>query len=158
MGLISVAVGVIYAITSAVKLGYSGQRSRRTQQVHVRKAAEALARGETPETSVYLAGYYFNDSLLRLDIAYESVLRRITRQRGNEPAAELIELAATKNSLNREQFTEWLRIRDEVNALKHLNPDQIERHRTGRAVDVKTVATALIKLIPLIEKRVPRRG
>lgn len=70
LGLISVAVGAIYAVKSAVKWGYSGLRSTRTQQVHVRKAAEALGRGGTPRTSVYLAGYYFNDSLLRLDIAY----------------------------------------------------------------------------------------
>jgi hypothetical protein len=158
LGLISVAVGAIYAVKSAVKLGYSGLRSTRTQQVHVRKAAEALGRGGTPRTSVYLAGYYFNDSLLRLDIAYEGVLRRITREGGDARSDELIELAVTVPGIGREQFAEWRRIRKEVGGLKHRNPEQIERHRTGRGVDVKTVVSALMKLVSLIERCVPRRG
>jgi hypothetical protein len=113
LGLISVAVGAVYAVKAAAKSGYSGRSSHRTQQGHVRKVAEALARGETPQTDVYLAGYYFNDSLLRLDIAYEGVLRRITRQRGGDKRiADLIDLAATKKGVGREQFAEWRGIRD----------------------------------------------
>jgi hypothetical protein len=69
-GLMSVAIGVMYALHSALAQDYSDADG--TAFSHVRKAAEALARGQTPQTQKYLAGYYFNDALLRLDIAYEN--------------------------------------------------------------------------------------
>jgi hypothetical protein len=155
VGLVSVTVAAIYAIRKALSFGSSGSPGDLTRRGHVLKAGEALARGETPPR-VYLAGYYFNDSLVRVDIAYENILRHRTRRRGNENSKTLIDLAV-KTGWDAEQFGAWKLIRDEINGLKHRNPEQIARRTSGRGVEVETVLAALASLLPLIEAVVRRR-
>lgn len=83
----------------------------------------------------------------------------MTGQRGDIRVKELVAQALSKTHVGREEFDEWLRIRDEVGGLKHRNPEQIRRHRRGRGVNVSTVVSALSKLVALMEKHVvPGRG
>jgi hypothetical protein len=144
-----VAVGALCALVSALKLGYSD--SNDTQWVHAQKVARALSRGELPLTGTYLAGYHFNDALLRLDIAYENALRRLTRRRGNELAKTLIALAVEKG-WNARDFRSWNIVRAEVNALKHRNPEQIDRQRKRQTVPLDVAFSAATNLVLLIER------
>lgn len=127
-----------------------------TEQGHVRKAVEALERGEIPRTKKYLAGYYFNDAMIRVDIAYENLLRRITQLKSDERAEDLVNAAVDAKVIDRTQCDAWLKIRDEVNDLKHRNPEQIARHRRGHGVSMKIIISALTKLVALVDGRVPK--
>jgi len=155
VGFMSVTVGAIYALRSALWSGYVGRPSHQTLRGHVDKAAAALARSVRPATKTYLAGYYFNDALLRLDIAYENLIRRITRCRSDERIDDLIE-AAGKKGIDPARFHEWRKIRREVGGLKHRNPEQIALHKKGAAVTIEVMVSALSALTDLAFKVIPR--
>jgi hypothetical protein len=156
LGLVSITIGAIYALDTATRTyGYEPQ-SRRTQATHVQKALAALADGRAPLTCVYLAGYYFNDALLRVDIAFENVLRRITGLKSKQEAQDLVKAAVKANRIDPKHGDAWLTIRRrEVNRLKHRNPEQIEQHKSGKAVPVSTVIEAIENLVSMMGKVIP---
>jgi hypothetical protein len=141
------------AIRYALTFGFSDDASDGTKPEHVVKALGALERNGPPTGETYLAGHYFNDALLRLDIAYENALRRFTGLSGMTKAERLVKSAKTRGCPE-VSFSAWLDVRKEVNRLKHDIPKQVRERRAGRAVTWMTVLTAARNLLPLIEKAI----
>jgi len=116
-----------------------------------------MADGSEPRNQRYLGGYYFNDALLRLDIAYENAVRDLTELHGPETIDVLI-AAANRKGHDAATFREWEKIHDEVNALKHRGPEQTTRHRRGKAVSNETALVAAEKIATFLEKIVHGRS
>lgn len=148
VGLISVAIGAIYGLQRAVvdseTLGGVPGRS------DVMKAAEQLSR-KRPPPRIYVVGYELNNALLRLDIAFENALRRLTGLCGLERAADLA-AAAERKGIPPEDLARWRRIRDEVNKLKHRNPEQIITRKSRRGIQLADGLAATEQLVTLIER------
>ena len=79
------AVGALYALRRAHELGYVSKndlgRGFRmwSEAKQICQALESI--GTLPETGAWLAGYFFNDGIIRISVAYEHLLREVTGQR-----------------------------------------------------------------------------
>jgi hypothetical protein len=155
-GLVSVATGALYALHQAHAREYSGCRDEVPELSHAIKVAEALAARRSPVNRMYLGGYYFNDALLRLDIAYENAIRAVTSARREDDQNALIEAAIARGHAS-DQFREWRLIRAEVNGFKHRNPRQIARHKAGRGVPPEKALLAAHKLVEFMERTISGR-
>lgn len=146
--LVSLAVGAVYALRRADELGYTDGAGI-TSWSDVQKAGRAIANGASP-LGRFIAGYYYNDALLRLDIAYENALRMVTNLHGLEDQKALVAAGRTRGIPGR-LMSEWKPIRDEVNVLKHRNPEQRRRHRAGQGVRTAAVRAGIDNLVSLLE-------
>src|SRR5262245_31527055 len=92
--LVSVALGAVYALKRAVELDYSDRDI--TSWSDTQKAGRIIGQGRALASGRYMAGYYFNDAILRLDVAYENVLRFITGLMDYEDQETLVAKAKSK--------------------------------------------------------------
>jgi hypothetical protein len=125
-GIYSFTLAALYAVSKALDLGVSRRRTSRLPDEEPILAQ--LEEGRVPCSGNWLAGYYYNDALLRVDIAFEAIARRRSGLAGDEDIKRLI-AEADRHGLNRKFLSRWPDVRREVNAMKHRNPEQIKRHR-----------------------------
>ncbi|OGW65609.1 MAG: hypothetical protein A3H49_03215 [Nitrospirae bacterium RIFCSPLOWO2_02_FULL_62_14] len=118
------AFGALHALARAEELGYRNQnkalgKSARRSAVVKKLAARIAKRGITISRGEWLAGYYYNDALLRMDIAYEHALRyRTGGKNGN--ASQQIKKALNGGMPKQLLDPSWIRLRyKEANPLKH---------------------------------------
>jgi len=144
------AFGAIYAMARAEELGYTGhtrapgvgmQRSREVK----RRTAAMRNREQLPRSGEWLAGFYFNDALVRADVSYEHVTRYLTGDRnGNR---EVLSGKAKRLGLPKDKLEPWwLDIRTEVNKLKHRSLKYAE----GPVPDYDQVIPAINGLISAV--------
>ncbi len=93
------AFGALYAFGRAVSLGYlaqyneelspspsipvSRQRAKEVAQLAAELTKENVPLGKAlPISGDWLAGYYYNDALLRIDVCYEQVTRYFLNEQG----------------------------------------------------------------------------
>ncbi len=117
------AFGALHALARSEELGYrhhnrqQGKSTRRATAVG-KIAARMAKRGVTAGRGEWLAGYYYNDALFRMDIAYEHILRHRTGLK-NAKAPKLLKKAVASGLPRRLLDPSWTRVHDEVNDLKH---------------------------------------
>ena len=161
LGIVAFTFGVIYSAAKAVELQYP--KTRREEAAHAKEvtalAAQFAERGELPEVGRWLGGYFFNNTVLRLDIALEGVLRRYAHS-DKERRDELITQARAKRFPER-----LLELASEVHAeariMKHRNPAQIKQHRRGKGILYKAerkLSQAVERLVETVELVVPSKG
>ncbi len=125
------ALGAIYSLARAEQLGYP-QQSQEPGRVwrRMEEAKELVLRmlGEDrpPDQGDWLAGYYFNDAILRLDLAFEHILRYVGNVGPTAAIGEVREVA-TRKSFPPELLTIWSeRGRNADNMLKHRSLEMLE--------------------------------
>ncbi len=125
------ALGAIYSLARAEQLGYPGQ-SQESGRVWRRldEAKEMVLRmlgdNRPPEQGEWLAGYYFNDAILRLDLAFEHILRYVGNVRPTAAIGEVREVALRKR-FPAELLAIWSeRGRNADNMLKHRSLEVLE--------------------------------
>jgi hypothetical protein len=75
---------------------------------------------ELPIDGEWLAGYYFNDAIIRIAVGFEHLARHVSGLHGRELFNKL-KLQALKNGFKAEWASAWERVHKEVNRLKHQN-------------------------------------
>lgn len=125
------ALGAIYSLARAEQLGYPRQ-SQEPGRVWQRmdEAMETVLRmlGEDrpPQQGEWLAGFYFNDAILRLDLAFEHILRYVGDLGPTAAIGEAREVA-TRKSFPSELLALWSeRGRKADNMLKHRSLEVLE--------------------------------
>lgn len=115
--------GALYALARAEELDYHRQNKTLGKSTRRTAAAAQLAtrmanRGVLTWKGEWVAGYFYNDALLRADIAYEHILRyRTGKKKANGP--KLLTKAISSGIPKDLLIPSWTRVRDEVNNLKH---------------------------------------
>jgi hypothetical protein len=118
----------------------------------MRAAALGIAKGEPPSTGRSVAGYYFNDALFRLDVGFETALRHLTGQKNGR----IEDVTATaKAMIDSSLMRHWHPVRDELNTLKHRNPEQKTRHAEKRGVPLHVACAAAADLVQVLKRIVP---
>ena len=118
------AFGALHAFARAKELNLRetkperGTSKQRTEEVR-RIAGSMATSGYIVQNGPWLAGFYYNDVLLRCDVCYEHLLRYWTRKRGHASAEDLIQRAKKSNFKEVKFLKPWLKIRKQVNLLKH---------------------------------------
>lgn len=125
------ALGAIYSLARAEQLGYPGesQESGRVWR-RLEEAKEMVLRmlvdDRLPQQGEWLAGFYFNDAILRLDLAFEQVLRYVGNL-GPTAAIRDVREEATRKSFPPELLMIWAeRARSADNMLKHRSLEVLE--------------------------------
>ena len=142
--------GAIYALARAEELGYTSharapgigmQRSREVK----RCATAMMGRDQLPRKGKWLAGFYFNDALIRADVSYEHVTRYFTKKR-NGNIDDLIKKALSRGFPKKMLEPAWRDIRREVNKLKHKSL----RFSEGPIIDYGPALIAVSTLIDAV--------
>jgi hypothetical protein len=122
---IELAVGVLLALAKAEQLDYSSLKSGDTRGLQMWRKAKGICleieRGrDLPTHGEWLAGYYFNDGIIRIAVAYEHIVRHVTKLHGKELFRRL-KKEAIREGLKTEWASSWELVHKEVNRLKHQN-------------------------------------
>jgi hypothetical protein len=90
--------------------------------------------------------FYFNNALFRVDVGFERVTRYISNY-GGRGGIEALKNKAIKSGIPERLLEPWEKIRNEVNALKHRNPEALFKER----VTYEELLKAIEKLIETVE-------
>ncbi|MEK6804908.1 MAG: hypothetical protein AABZ34_19940 [Nitrospirota bacterium] len=125
------ALGAIYSLARAEELGYPrlsqepGRVWRRMEEAK-ELVLRMLVEDRPPEQGEWLAGYYFNDAIVRLDLAFEHILRYVGNLGPTAAIGEVREVATGK-SFPPELLAMWSeRGRKADNLLKHRSLEILE--------------------------------
>jgi hypothetical protein len=130
------AFGVLYAFGRAVSLEYltqygeelshspsipvSKQRATEVSQLAANLASENVPLGNAlPASGKWLAGYYYNDALLRVDVCYEQVTRYFLNEQGFVNGDWLLAQSLKKDFPPELVAPTWPKVRGHVNDIKH---------------------------------------
>lgn len=130
------AFGALYAFSKAVSLEYlaqydeeispspsipvSRQRATEVSQLAANLAKENVPLGMAlPTSGKWLAGYYYNDALLRIDVCYEQVTRYFLNEQGFVSGDWLLAQSLKKDFPPDLVAPTWPKVRGQVNDIKH---------------------------------------
>lgn len=121
-GLVTLTFGAVYAAAKAVDLSYSERDDHRLWSQELSQQAlqhaSALAKHRIlPLEGQWLAGFYFNDAIIRTDIAFERTTRYLTGLH-NESVAD-VRVAAERRGFPKAALDAWRSVRNEINRWKH---------------------------------------
>ena len=125
------ALGAIYSLARAEQLGYPRQSQKpgrvwRRMEEAKEMALRMLGEDRPPEQGEWLAGFYFNDAIFRLDLAFEHILRYVGNLGPNAAIGEVREVA-TRRTFPPELLAIWSeRERNADNMLKHRSLEVLE--------------------------------
>ncbi|MGE3151997.1 MAG: hypothetical protein AB7G48_11535 [Nitrospiraceae bacterium] len=125
------ALGAIYSLARAEQLGYPRQsqepgRVWRRMEEAKEMVLGMLVEDRPPQQGEWLAGFYFNDAILRLDLAFEHILRYVGDLGPTAAIGETREVA-TRKSFPSELLAIWSeRGRKADNMLKHRSLEILE--------------------------------
>lgn len=124
-------LGAMYSLARAEQLGYAqpsqepGKVWRRMEEAKA-VAVRMLVEDRPPEQGEWLAGFYFIDAIVRLELAFEHVLRYVGNLGPTAAIGEVREVA-TRKSFPPELLTIWSeRGRNADNMLKHRSLEILE--------------------------------
>lgn len=171
------AFGALYAFGRAVALDYcihyrQGTSLAKTKTVSKERAAEAATlaanlANETvplekalPASGKWLAGYYYNDALLRIDVCYEQVTRYFLKEQGFADGDWLLAQSLRKDFPPDLIAPVWPKIRGHVNDIKHKSTKKnktegpsISPPDTLKAIEALIAAVAWVIQQGLISQR-----
>jgi len=153
-GLLTFAAGAIYSLAT-VSDSHSQRRQDKGAVARVQEAKVALgeiASQAVPKHSLWIEETHFNGAVWRVDVLFERIVRCHTGKRNILERSEL-EDAARQSGMPMEHFRKWKRVRNDCNALKHMNPRAI----VGRRIPMRAWVAALEDAASLIEWVFARR-
>ncbi|HXF04739.1 MAG TPA: hypothetical protein VNM72_04910 [Blastocatellia bacterium] len=125
------ALGAVYSLARAEQLGYPWQSQEPGREWRRMEEAKGLVlrmlvEDQPPEQGEWLAAFYFNDAIVRLDLAFEHILRCVGNLGPTAAIGEVREVA-TRKSFPSELLTIWSeRGRNADNMLKHRSLEILE--------------------------------
>jgi hypothetical protein len=143
------AVGAVYALSRALELNYSdvhelGRGMRMWQEA--KDLCHLIECGSPPKEGEWLAGYFFNDAIMRIAVAYEHLIREATE--ANDDGG--IDFEKVKQLGFRQ---EWLDSREplriEMNRLKHRTHEFVD----GPPLMVEQTVQALEYLVNALDRK-----
>lgn len=151
------AFGALYAFQRAIALEYLDQWRQehgrvQTERISKRRAREVrhlanhLSAGRSLPSGRWLAGYYFNDALIRADVCYEQLARYSGKVKNKSERIEREELLtlAIKHGLQKDLIVPWWKkVRDNVNVIKHQSVHTTE----GPVIDPENTLRVIEQLI-----------
>lgn len=118
------AVGATYALGMAHALDYDdrAEAGRGQRMWDLASAiAQDLSHGrDLPRDGEWLAGYCFNNAIIRIAVSYEHIVRHVTGMHGREDINKLIKTATPLGFLERWEKA-WRPMHNELNAIRHRN-------------------------------------
>lgn len=159
------AFGALYAFGRAVSLEYLAQYRQETspasrdpvskqRAVEVSQLAASLAKENVPlgkalpVSGKWLAGYYYNDALLRIDVCYEQVTRYFLSEQGFVNGDWLLAQSLKKDFPPDLVAPTWPKVRGHVNDIKHKST---KKNKTeGPAISPVDTLTAIKTLIAAV--------
>jgi len=114
------AVGAVYALRRAEELSHVSKQDigrGLRMAMEAKQICQILTTASTlPERGEWLAGYFFNDGIVRVAVAYEHLVRETTRTGDNEE----YDIEEVKQLGFRDTWLQsWNPVRHEMNRLKH---------------------------------------
>ncbi len=153
--------GALYAYKKALESGCLDQCNSKSirgyvEKISMRRARQVglLARDylskdrSIPNHCEWLAGFYYNDALIRLDVCYEQLARYAGKVKRDLHRDKLEELAIS-NGLRKNLIQPWWKkVREDVNTIKHQSIYTTE----GPKLDPAETATIISNLIQGIKQ------
>lgn len=127
------AFGALYALERAIALEYPGQghklgMQRNVERLSMKRAREVkglarcLREGRDMHSKDWLAGYFYNDALIRTDICYEQLARFMgkVKDKGERLDWKKLQARAIKGGLLEHHICPWWsKVHAEVRIIKH---------------------------------------
>jgi hypothetical protein len=145
-------LGVLYGLNLAVIQGFEHRPQGKSIEIDVlKRRARDLTDGKVRIDGKWIAGFHFNNALLRLSAVFHRTLKIVT---GNIDARKDVPTLLRERDRS---ATEWRhenieKVHSEVNAFKHT----AEGLNQGRNVPFVEAAEAVEELLTLLEKWLPR--
>jgi hypothetical protein len=168
-------LGAVRSLREAQALGHRSrarydEKDRRQHLKQLHRAINAVAQGDTPP-SVWVAGFYYNSAIMRIDACHERFLKAMLEAVGVEAksvrktrgetdtdalARRLQQSLGLQSPLVRQHLES---VRREVNRLKHELFGQEPRHARTRleVSDIANAEAAIGELLTLMEDDPIRR-
>src|ERR1043165_7922319 len=125
--------GALFAYKKALQSGCMDECNNKRMRGHVEKISMRRARQvgllardylskdrAIPDRSEWLAGFYYNDALIRLDVCYEQLARYAGKVIKKDLHRDELEDLAISNGLRENLIRPWWeKVRQDVNTIKH---------------------------------------
>lgn len=150
LGLHTFTMGAIYSYARLNELNYDeqtwGNRDWNKRYEEVNKITKYLSEGKINRSSQWLAEYYYNNLVHRLDVAFERVAKRILHNGSNMRNA--IRSLESKPGYKTEWANAWEKVRDkEANPIKHHSPQKLLSPNRLNLKELENVIFCLIDAI-----------
>jgi hypothetical protein len=123
------AVGAVFALLKAESLNYRSQdevgRGRRIWEQAKQLCQQIAGEAALPTEGDWLAGYFFNDGIVRVAVAFEHLVRQETKLHGHEHF-ETMRNAAIAEGFTEEWMGSWYLAYDELNRIRHRNKEFVD--------------------------------
>ena len=150
-GLVTFPIGALYYAKEAKNNGFVDVGNNEDRWKGELAATIEIGRKISRSEGLYdtkLTGImHFNSALMRIDVGYERLLRYLTGYKGVS-RKDLLSLALSSHGIEEATLRGWFTVRNEVNAMKHRNPEIFSRNR----VTFDQMLSALFELVNLLEK------
>src|SRR5215472_13762738 len=118
------AAGALHALAKAQVLDYDDRaeagKGKRMRQFASTSAQDLSHGGELPTAGDWLAGYYFNDAIIRMAVSFEHIVRHVTNKHEGENIDQLI-AAADPLGFRESWGDAWRPMERELSAIRHRN-------------------------------------
>jgi hypothetical protein len=144
------AFGAIFALQKAEKLEYKSQdepgRGLRMWEQARQLCQEMANESPLPTDGEWLAGYFFNDGVVRITVAFEHLVRQETNLHCYEKFSQMKQ-AAIEKDFRDEWIDSWWSVYDELNRIRHRNKEFVD----GPLVTYEKAVASLGHLIDALE-------
>jgi hypothetical protein len=151
-GLITYPIGALYCAYEAKRCNFTDRIAHpkrwRIELDDALLAAQDMGKSRRPSKSSWISIVHFNSALMRIDVGFERLIKHITDSRSCK--IDVLIPLAKKQGVPSATLQQWSNVRkQEVNSLKHRNPDALTKERMKFSEMVK----ALQALVGLLESR-----
>lgn len=150
------AVGAVFAFLKAEELNFRfGNEPGRALGIwpEASQVCDSIAKGNPlPTRGDWLAGYYYNDCLIRLAVAFEHLVRHETGLHGYERLEEM-KLEACRKGFHSEWLKSWGDVHNELSTIRHKN-----KEFDGPEVNPKRAIEVLTHLTDALEWACEKRA
>lgn len=151
------AVGAVLALLKAEALGYKSEeevgRGLRIWEQAKQLCQQIAGEATLPTEGEWLAGYFFNDGIIRIAVAFEHLVRQETNLYGHEHFDEM-KSKAIDEGLTEEWMGSWRSINEELIRIRHRNKEFVD----GPLVTYENVVASLDHLAEALEWAINRHS
>ena len=149
-GLHTYTIGVLHSYARLKELNYDESKWSRDWEeryAEVKSITIDMCDGKLKDSGQWLAEYYFNNLVQRLDVAFERVAKRVLHAGGSH-TKDVIPKLRTIEGYKNDWAEAWEYLRDkEANLIKHDNPGQFDSPERSNLKKLEHIIHCLIDVI-----------